>query len=88
MVIQLTDVLLQPPIHHIQACKHNLSVMDWGVYEEPLVCASPWVCEEVWEGFVENPDWIFCAVWDEEEGMECSEGAVYLGWCATGPKEV
>jgi len=37
---------------------------------------------------VEDPDWIFCAFCDQEEGMEGGQGTGDSGWGATVPEEI
>ena len=37
---------------------------------------------------MEDLDWIFCTVWDKEDGVESSQGTRYSGWGATVSEEV
>ena len=36
----------------------------------------------------EDPNWIFCAVWDKEDRMEGLQGVRYSGWSAIITEEV
>ena len=36
---------------------------------------------------MEDPDWFFQAVWDEQERMEGPQSPIYPGWCSTVPEE-
>jgi len=48
--------------------------------EEALNLASPWVCQEIREGFVDDGNWATLAFWDKEEGVEGTESGGDAGY--------
>jgi hypothetical protein len=49
IVIQVTDILLQPFPHEVKAGEQDFQVMKWRIHKKPLVFAPFWVCEEIRE---------------------------------------